>query len=272
MSLEYVPDTERPPSARLRGFIEPDAGFCGAGPCPDLGAQPLGTGDHFLPRSAVLTQDSNDCVANEMADAVLVRMVVQGTERPRLISRRWLYHRTRRLAHREMLDEGSRPDLAAQVLDGTSGDGYPDEELCPYEGSPLEEPTENPMGLEALRNARDQRGAVKLHPLATADDVERAIRSGRPVSVGGPIDQGFEELSPGGIWVGGGRTLGLHMFGVRGVFAGGDFEIKTSWSEQWADRGYGRATRDVIDALPHKWAIEFARSFSRDNPLAEVPR
>lgn len=267
MSLELdTADTLPPPTLRLTGLVLDVPGHPYDGPAePLLSTLRAGVAVPLAfeqPTGPVLDQAANDCVANAFADAIRDRQAMQGVEHPRLPGRPWIYWLARKLAGREMLDDGSQPSLAIRAIREY---GMPAEEHCPYVDAAGEPP------LSAAQHAYDQRGRVSARTL-DPDDVRHALASDLAVVVAIQVDDAFERLGPDApSWVFGGGRLGLHALRVVGYDHMRGLRLKNSWGTGWGEDGFAWMAWDALSdgSVLGLWVIEWAPSYSEDIP-AEV--
>ena len=278
----------------LYGFKPDRPDFCGDGHLCDsrlMKAAPSSLPSRFvIERGENVVQTDQDCTANAIGAALRDRQILQGTVAPKLLSRRRLYLLSRlyEIAVRlgiggttaemvrgaldavaagraVLLDDGAVPEYVMIVANDL---GICAEEWWPYTGSPLD--TSGP--LEAERHAYDQRGKLKLHPWHAAEEAKIALyglngKGGAPCTVGGYIDQAYEQ-TPSGLWVYSGAPVGGHMREIIGWddAIGGFIEAST-----WPDgtpriTAYADICNDEITQA--RYAHDWVPSFSEDNPLA----
>ena len=246
--------------ACLKGWIPDPDDFAGDGrPVFTFGPSSL-PASHTQDHGGILLQSNNDCVSLYLSTGIRDRMLMQGTLQPRMPSRRWIYWWTRKLTGDEANDAGSQPGTAVEAVNTF---GWCAEEHFDYSHDVFTEP-----GAEAARFAYDQRGKVKIHPLAGFDDLRLALAHDLGVGIALQVDKPFEKLAAGEIWNGlTSQAVGGHMFRLIGYDdAKQAFVIMNSWGESWADKGLGLIGYEAASQA-EKYAIDWVASPSEDNPL-----
>jgi hypothetical protein len=193
--------------------------------------------------SEVLRQQGNDCVAHALVQALRVLWSVQGDPSPPLVSRRLVYYgaRARHGAQRE--DQGTYPRLAMTAV---REDGYALESACPYEPARYAEPPPP----SAYRASYDQSGGRLTYyrcsdrPAERRREIESALASLRPVTIGVQVDQMFLD-DPGPFWRRVGPAIGGHAMCAVGYSERG-LLIVNSWGTGWGDGGFCTLAWDSV--------------------------
>ncbi len=248
----YERDTERPPCARAKGYIEDPTRPLIHGHAAVLLARAKSTTQGYLSRLSSVIRDQEhaaSCVANALEAAYLDRMLCQRTEKPRLGARLQTYLNARLyglandngLSLAEVLARlTAKPptlvleDGGCMISDASQARfdlGVAPESLVPYSDALVLEATLQP---EAYQQAHDQRGKGTTHACANSPenrryDIMGAIDADFPVVVGIQVDQAFED-SPTGLWSFKGPSLGGHALEVIAYDTAGVW-IRNSWSD-----------------------------------------
>lgn len=244
----------------------------------------------------VLNQgQAGTCLTFAGKAAVKDRMACQRTEKPRYMASLHQYQ----ARPDKTLDDGLYPSDWALFL---ASHGYCSEEHWPYPtGADLNDPAAMQAAVtatpppEAMRYAYDQRSTMtkpglRLHRV-TGDrrvNVMRAICADLPGINGGMVDAGYQQYASG-VWVFTGPSIGGHArefvaydsdgLWERGSYSDG-FAIAPTFETEWLDfdgnptsaprGGFVHVAWETAlneDVTNDCWLIDWAPSYSEDNPL-----
>jgi len=204
---------------------------------------------------------TNSCVIHAISGAIMILWAKEGRVDLRVPCRRAAYFEARRYDGLHVEDGGCFVPSAYRAFEEF---GFCPESVYPFEvngqvGDVLEIPP-----LEVYRAAFDQERKIERYRCTGSIDVRRALASGYPVTVALTVDEDFENLAPGAIWMPGGKVLGSHYVTITG-YDQDSFEVLNSWGTVWARGGFGRIAAALLDnprVAAEMFAVTVAPRFS----------
>lgn len=199
---------------------------------------------------------TNSCVAQAVAQGLVVAARAAGDLAFELPSRRFLYFHGRGYSGSELIDAGTRN---RDVMRGQIDLGSPAERFCPWDPKLVN----RSPSFGAYRHAWDQRGLRGFYRLSgygdtRLEEIRTAIASRRPVIFGTAVSQDFSEGRGQGSAYGPPRSwIGRHAMLVVG-YETGRFRVVNSWGRYWCESGFGWLSEDYLAWPDTKdlWALD----------------
>lgn len=204
---------------------------------------------------APLNQTQNDCTANSTARAIQIALTPAGAlMSAQLPSRRFGYYLGGVREGSQKQDNGR---YLRDVLDAYALLGMPPETVWSYD-----KPWDAHPSSEAFRQGFDARLSyhrISEQGIAFRDTMSRAIASGRPVVVGAPVTDGWEnqdgiipfDAPSANDPVAGGHAFCFVAYTPDGVV------LLNSWGSDWACKGYGFVTWAWAESqVQDAWVID----------------
>ncbi len=199
---------------------------------------------------------TQSCVAQAIAQGLLVAHRAAGNLGYALPSRRFLYWHARGYGGDELVDMGT---LLRACMKGQIAFGSPAEQHCPWD----ERLINRSPAWAAYRHAFDQRGLRGYYRIVTAgderlDEIRQAIAAERPVAFGTGVSRDFVNgVSAGLAFDVPSSIVGRHAMLVVG-YEPGRFRVCNSWGRYWGDGGFGWLTEDYLawESTKDVWALD----------------
>jgi C1A family cysteine protease len=195
---------------------------------------------------------TGSCTGQAWSQALRLSYLRAGLDCPEL-SALFSYYANRAEFDGQLVDDGAylRTGAAAAVKFGIAT-----ESSWPFSESRVNtEP-----GWSAFASAHDRRGARSYHrvDLSNADDVRRAIASGRAVVGGWDVDQAFEDFVGRGVITKPDprKLLGGHALPIVAYGADGTFTVLNSWSLAWGKNGRGICDESWLTSGTDGWVVD----------------
>lgn len=212
----------------------------------------------------VLNQGSlGSCVANSAMQAIRIRHVLQGVEKPPLGSRLFAYYMARAVDHTTKYDAGTHLRSCFHAL---AHYGFPDETLWPYtdeDGGDMKARFRRHPDSAAMMGAIDRKAPTVYRRIDSGrnawDQTRDAIANGYPVCFGVEVSTDFVrgnfkddhlQQPPEPDQVEGGHA----MTGIG--YEGDHIKVVNSWSAEWGDAGYCYFSRDYWEQARDLWVVE----------------
>jgi len=184
-----------------------------------------------LPYLEVFLQRFNDCVANSMSLAYLIRQLVMRVQGASPLSRHMLYGLARKAAGIQDRDLGCSIFQMARAMHKY---GFCTEKHWEYKDDPFTAPPVEAMAYAVDQKDKGTSADFKTHVVTNLVELRAAVDSGIPVVVGGRVDKAFEKNSTADVWRCEGEQVGLHARVVVGYDkARGAMIEMNPWGEGW---------------------------------------
>jgi hypothetical protein len=196
--------------------------------------------------------NTNSCVANAWAQALRVAGCVNGTARPPLPSRLYLYSNSRAFHGEAHIDDGT---FLRTCGSGVIKFGAPPEHVYPFETARV---NERPPWA-AYRAGFDFRGSRGYYRIAMGDlsGIRQALAAQKPVVFGVSVPDSFlSSDGPSTVDFTNEPIVGGHAMVVVG-YEGDRFRICNSWGADWRERGLCWFTEKMMARAMDLWAVDY---------------